>query len=168
MIHKGIHFLYSLLLKIGIRNFPTIRIYLGSLIFIFKCILLHDIYIHFLRRNTVQIWWINWVPKKLHYLPVAPKASRHSKGFRSSAKAANVQNISCLEESTIIWNNFTLPWLPHYFILFKKSENKGFLFTVQSILKRSLIPYCVLNSMRTKICETKLWIWLPSTSTHDE
>lgn len=36
--------------------------------------------------------------KKLHHLPVAPKASRHSKGFRSLARAASVQNISCLEE----------------------------------------------------------------------
>lgn len=36
--------------------------------------------------------------KKLYHLPVAPKASRHSKGFRSLARAASVQNISCLEE----------------------------------------------------------------------
>lgn len=36
------------------------------------------------------------IQKKLYHLPVAPKASRHSKGFRSLARAASVQNISCL------------------------------------------------------------------------
>lgn len=60
--------------------------------------LLLIIYPYFLRKA----FSINWNTKmklqkiNLPYSPVAPKASRHSKGLRSSVRVANVQKTNCL------------------------------------------------------------------------
>lgn len=47
--------------------------------------------------SASSYYWVLAKRLKILTLPVAPKASKHSIGLRSSARTASAQNINCLE-----------------------------------------------------------------------